>query len=239
VSILVVEDDAVSRKLITSILEKHDFTVVAKESAMDAWKYLESGKSCELIVTDVMMPIMDGFALIQKLKANKRFSKLPIILCTSLNDSNSIVKGMKAGVADYVVKPVKSAVLVSKINEALDKIGGAVLVVDDEEAIRQVLSQTIKREGYPVITAESANQALELIERKKIDLVISDIVMPDMDGMELLAKVKERHPKLPVILISGRTFQSRDKILASGADDFIAKPFNNTEIIARIKAFCP
>jgi len=236
VSILVVEDDAFSRKLLVSILEKSDFAVEAKESAAEALRFLESGESCELIVSDVMMPRMDGFSLVQRLKADKRLQKIPIILCTSLGDEASIVKGIEAGIAGYVVKPVNEAILIPKINEVLEKQPGAVLVVDDEEVIRNLLVLTIQREGYQVLSAESGEQALELLKKTKIGLVISDIIMPEMDGFDLLVRIKELDLNTRVILMSDRTEHTRDQIISTGADGFIRRPFHNTEIVTLVRA---
>lgn len=235
-SILIVEDDAVSRKLIVSILEMHNFTVEATASAHEALEFLQSGEPCELIITDIMMPVMDGFALVRKVKADKRLCRIPIILCTSLNDRDSIVKGIQLGVTDYIAKPVKGAILISKITEVLERHSGVVLVVDDEELIRNLLTRTLQREGFTVLAAESGPQALEIMDKTKVRLIVSDIVMPEMDGFELLGNIKEIDPNIPVILVSGRGGQTRDKVLAAGADDFIAKPFHNTEIVKRVSA---
>lgn len=236
-SILVVEDDNLSRKLIVAILEKSNFSVVAKPAAADAWEYLESGEPCELIITDMMMPVMDGLTLIRKIKNDRRFRRIPIFLCTSLNDKEIIVKGIQAGVAEYIVKPVRGAVLIPKINECLEKRDGAILVVDDERLIRDLLAKTLRREGWPVVAAESGEQALEIMQTTKVQVVVSDIVMPEMDGFELLSSVKKVDPKLPVILISGRAGRTREDVMEAGADDFIPKPFNNTEVISRVGRF--
>ncbi len=236
-SILVVEDDRLSRKLIVAILEEHDYTVVTKPAAADAWEFLESGEPCELIVTDMMMPVMDGLTLIRKVKSDRRFRRIPIFLCTSVSDKETIVKGIQAGVADYILKPVKGEVLVSKIKECLDRSEGAVLVVDDEILIRKLLTKTFQREGWPVVAAESGEQALEILNTTRVKVVVSDIVMPEMDGFELMSNVKGVDPKIPVVLISGRAGRTREDVMAAGAADFIPKPFNNTEIISRIGTF--
>lgn len=234
-SILVVEDDDFSRKLIVSILEKNDFTVEAKETGAEALTYLESGESCELIVSDIMMPLMDGFSLLRRLKADKRLEKIPTLLCTALGNETSIVKGIEAGMSGYIVKPVKEAVLISKIKEILAKQPGAVLVVDNEEIIRNLLVMTLQREGYQVLSTESGKQALEILQKTKISLVISDIAMPEMDGFELLVCIKELDLNTRVVLMSGRTEQTRDEIVSTGADGFIPKPFHNTEIVTLMR----
>ncbi len=233
--ILVVEDDAFSLKLIVSMLEKHSIEVEAVGSAKAALDFLEKGEFVDVIISDVMMPHMDGFAFVRQLNIDRRLNKIPVILCTVLNDKASLVKGIEAGIAGYVVKPVKEAILISKVKKVAESCSGAVLVVDDEEPILNLLVATLKRDGYRVLSAKSGSEALEKLNNNKVVLVVSDIAMPEMDGFELLSHVKEADMSIPVILMSGRNEYSRDDIVATGADDFIPKPFHNTEILVRVR----
>ena len=111
-----------------------------------------------------------------------------------------------------------------------------ILVVDDEELIRGILVNILNREGYKVMSAASGTDAIEILKSNKVVMVMSDIAMPGMDGFELLSYVKEYDMSIPVILISGRNEYSRDDIVTTGADDFIPKPFHNTEILTRVRA---
>ena len=101
------------------------------------------------------------------------------------------------------------------------------LIVDDEEPIRNVLKEHFELDDYQVFTAESGNKALELISNVDIDFIISDIRMPDGDGEMLLRKVRERDNDVPlVLLVSGFSELSREKALELGALDYLAKPFD-------------
>lgn len=234
--VLVVEDEAFSLKLIVSMLEKNSIEVEAMGSAKDALVYLDQGEFVDVIISDVMMPHMDGFTFVHQLHIDSRFNRIPVILCTALNDKASIVKGIELGIAGYVVKPIKEAILIPKVKKVAEDNSGVVLVVDDEELIRGMLINILNREGYRVMAAASGMDAIEILRSNKIMMVLSDIIMPEMDGFELLSYVKEYDMSIPVILISGRNEYSRDDIIATGADDFIPKPFHNTEILARVRA---
>jgi CheY-like chemotaxis protein len=108
---------------------------------------------------------------------------------------------------------------------------GTILVVDDEPVIRGLLVRSIAREGYQVSEATNGREALELLKMARFDIVISDIKMPEMDGMELLTEIRSSYPSVSVILITGygAEYNSQD-VIAAGADYFITKPFKNVEI---------
>lgn len=113
-----------------------------------------------------------------------------------------------------------------------DSLAGlSILLVDDEPVVRTVLERSLQREGIRVTTAENGVEALEKIRNGRFDAVISDILMPLMDGLELLVQIKTDHPDLPVILITGASGQFTGKqALEAGAEDFIIKPFKNQDI---------
>ena len=117
-----------------------------------------------------------------------------------------------------------------------------ILICDDERDIRNALRIYLTGEGYAVCEADSGLAALELMQREEVQLVLMDIMMPGMDGMTATAKLREQS-NVPVILITAKS-EDNDKILGLtvGADDYITKPFNPLEVLARVKAapaLCP
>ena len=111
-----------------------------------------------------------------------------------------------------------------------------ILICDDEADIRSALKIYLKGEGYALFDAENGRQALEMIEKNEIHLLIMDIMMPVMDGLAALSKLRE-FSNIPVILLTAKT-QDMDKIIGlnAGADDYITKPFNPIEVTARVKS---
>jgi len=106
-----------------------------------------------------------------------------------------------------------------------------VLVVDDEQFLRQILVRIVKRDGYQVEEAANGREALEKMAQKHFDLVITDIKMPEIDGMELLARVAEEYPDSQVVVITSHSGEvSSREAIAGGASHFISKPFKNVEI---------
>ncbi|SHH35557.1 DNA-binding response regulator, OmpR family, contains REC and winged-helix (wHTH) domain [Clostridium collagenovorans DSM 3089] len=113
---------------------------------------------------------------------------------------------------------------------------GYILIVDDDENIRNLLSIYLENEGFKTIKAESAKRAIEFIEEKDIELILLDIMMPELDGIEACMRIRKEN-NMPIIMISAKS-EDMDKIhgLTAGADDYITKPFNPLELIARVKS---
>lgn len=111
-----------------------------------------------------------------------------------------------------------------------------ILVVDDEKEIRDLITIYLKNEGYKVLQAGDGEEGLELLKKNEVHLIVLDIMMPKIDGIHMCMKVREI-AEMPIIMLSAKT-QDMDKILGltTGADDYVTKPFNPLELIARIKS---
>ena len=107
----------------------------------------------------------------------------------------------------------------------------SILIVDDQEMMRDMIEKILSREGYRLLAAEDGMHALEILKDEKVDLIISDLKMPRMDGFELLKQVKENYPEIGVIIMTafGDTYTVKDALLL-GADEYITKPFKAYEI---------
>ncbi|HDW3056923.1 TPA: response regulator transcription factor [Bacillus cereus] len=111
-----------------------------------------------------------------------------------------------------------------------------ILIVDDEKEIRELIAIYLKSEGYRVLQARDGEEGLELLKKNEVHLIVLDIMMPKIDGIHMCMKVREIE-EMPIIMLSAKT-QDMDKILGltTGADDYVTKPFNPLELIARIKS---
>lgn len=111
-----------------------------------------------------------------------------------------------------------------------------ILVVDDEKEIRDLIAIYLKNEGYKVLQANNGEEGLAIIRKNQVHLIVLDIMMPKIDGIHMCMKVREI-ADMPIIMLSAKT-QDIDKILGltTGADDYVTKPFNPLELIARIKS---
>ncbi|MDC0706532.1 response regulator transcription factor [Priestia sp. AB] len=111
-----------------------------------------------------------------------------------------------------------------------------ILIVDDEAEIRNLMSIYLKNEGYQVVDVPDAATAIDMLKKQKIDLIILDVMMPGMNGIDACLKIREEYT-MPIIFLSAKS-EDMDKIhgLASGAEDYVTKPFNPLELMARVKS---
>ncbi|RKX19212.1 MAG: hypothetical protein DRP51_07800 [Candidatus Zixiibacteriota bacterium] len=234
--ILIVEDDDVSRKLVDSILTKNNYETLLASSVQEAITFLKSNNHVSLIILDIMMPDEDGYSLLKYLNRQESISKIPVLMCSAVGDKFSVIHSASLGAADYIRKPIESELLLAKIRDMLNKGNKTVLIVDDEEMIRNLLKNTLEREKYDVLTADSGVTALKVLASNRINVVISDIQMSNMDGFELLVQIKSHYPDVPVLMITGQLGKyNKDDAMLAGADGYIAKPFKNLDIIKTLQ----
>ena len=111
-----------------------------------------------------------------------------------------------------------------------------ILVVDDENEIRELLEINLKNEGYNVFKAKCGEEALEILDKEEIHLMVLDIMMPGMDGLEVCRRAREKY-NIPILMLSAKV-EDMDRIqgIMTGADDYVCKPFNHLELTVRIRA---
>ncbi len=235
--IAVVDDDPDELAETCRHLRSAGYSVVEALDGRVAAQEIARREHCDLVITEIQMAGGDGFRLMQVLKGNQRFRMMPVIIYSSNTQPELVRKALEFGAADFIAKPADPASLLSKVDRALEKANRYVLIIDDTVIVRDLLHKVVKREGYRVLVARSAEEGLEIIQSHNIAAVISDITLPKMSGFDFLVAVKESHPRLPVILITGHTGEfTRDDAISAGADGYICKPFKNTEIAARLSS---
>jgi DNA-binding response OmpR family regulator/nitrogen-specific signal transduction histidine kinase/predicted Ser/Thr protein kinase len=228
-TILLVEDETSLLCLVKMQLEQMGFTVIAADNPLQAIKLAEEYKGdIHLLMTDVVMPEMRGQDLGKALGAMRPGIKF---LFMSGYTSDIIASN---GV-DFLAKPFSEEGLSAKLRkvlrhpskEKIDKPLLSILAVDNEPEILQMLALSLTESGFTVDTASSASEALDKISSKQFEVVISDINMPDMSGLELLRAVRSKKNKTDFILITGLP-DFKDAIIAikEGAYDYLPKPLN-------------
>jgi CheY-like chemotaxis protein len=236
--IVVTEDDRVSLKLIGTILRKEGHDVLLFESATEAIDFLERDTQIDLIISDIMMPEIDGYRFLKFVKNDDRFKCIPVILCTTLNDNESVLKSGTLGADDYLLKPIDPEVLLEKVDRAIEKNNKAILIVDDEKEFRDILARILTRCGLRIIGVASGYEALESLARNDIRLVIADINLTEAPRAGLLKQLKEKYPDVTVLLMGDRSRAiDKNKLASVGAKGFISKPFHNTEVLSCVKPF--
>jgi CheY-like chemotaxis protein len=213
--VLVVDDDATVRDLLQRFLTKEGFRV---ETAANGQQGLDLARKLKpaAITLDVMMPGMDGWAVLTALKADKTLTDIPVVMLTIVDDKNM---GYALGAADYLTKPVDRERLIAVVNKyRRDQLGGPVLVVEDDPATREMLARLMAKEGWPVEEAENGRVALTRVEERQPSLILLDLMMPEMDGFEFVTELRKHEDwqSIPIIVITAKDLTVEDHLRLNG-----------------------
>ncbi len=204
----------------------------------------------DLLVTGVEIGNITGFDLCHILKMMQELASMPIILLTSYLDEKTSIMAHKVGVDCYIQKSTTLIQeIVPKINDLLyepevhtlpGKKITTVLLVDDSALIRRMVGNMLNSLGTDVVSAKDGEEALEMLEYNKVDLVLSDYHMPRMNGPELIGKLRLTYNKddLPIFLISGvENVEKQQEVIDNGANGILLKPVSGKNLKDLLNAF--
>ena len=209
-TILVIDDDPTIHDLLKRFLSKKGFEVKTAQTGAEGVKLAKTLQP-EAITLDVMMPEMDGWSVLTALKANTQTADIPVIMMTMVDDRDL---GYALGATEYLLKPIDG----KKLENILDKFKPAsssnlIMVVEDDPGIREMLCRQLRAENWKVIEAENGKEALSKLQTWTPELILSDLMMPEMDGFELVHRLKqtEKFSSIPVIILTAKTITDRDR----------------------------
>lgn len=213
--VLVVDDDADTRQVLKRFLNRKGFPVECASSGEEGLRLARELHPMAIIL-DVMMPGMDGWAVLSTLKSEREVKDIPVVMLTIVDDKNL---GYALGATDYLIKPVDR----DRLIEILAKFRNvppprSALVVDDEEPARKMLTQILEKERWNVVQAENGLVALERIAKQRPDLILLDLVMPKMNGYQFLAELR-KHDKwrsIPIIVVTAKDMSTEERIALDG-----------------------
>ena len=209
-TILVIDDDPTIHDLLRRFLSKKGFEVKTAKTGAEGVR-LAKMLQPEAITLDVMMPGMDGWSVLTSLKANPHTADIPVIMMTMVDDQNL---GYALGATEYLLKPIDG----KKLDTILDKFkptanSDLIMVVEDDPGIREMLCRQLKAENWKVIEAENGKEALIKLQKYTPGLILSDLMMPEMDGFELVHRLKQtkKLSSIPVVILTAKTITDRDR----------------------------
>ena len=240
--ILVVDDQRSVRNFVSSLLKGEDITIQEAQNGQEALAILESRGPVDLILSDVDMPVMDGLKLCEVLKASERFRSIPVLIVSSFDSESDAERGFQAGAYSYISKAevqTKLLPLVHGLRKKYDfRKRQTVMVVDDSPTLRLMLGTALSCAGFQTIMVENGKLACEKLCQMRPDLILSDIVMPEMDGYALFQWVRQQ-PELkdiPFVVMSIHNEQRHIlRMVEQGAAAYLNKPFNMTEMVLIIE----
>ncbi len=210
-TVLVIDDDPAVVTLFQRYLEQHGYRVVGLTNPAQA---VEEAKQLKpyAVTLDLVMPGMDGWQVLQQLKSHAETRDIPVIICSIAGDG--IERGITMGITDYLVKPITEEHLIAVLERLAynDEIY-RILVVDDSPRDRKLMRRILESAGHIVEEAEGGRVALEKVQAAAPDLILLDLMMPDVDGAAVLAELKgnPRTRHIPVIIVTAKEMDEEER----------------------------
>jgi CheY-like chemotaxis protein len=234
--ILVIDDDPHSRDLLMRTLELDGHEVATAESGEEGLDLARLLKP-SLITLDIMMPGMDGWTVLRKLKDDPELTHIPVIMASIVADKDM---GYTMGAVESLTKPIDRKLLLDLVHQHVGGEGHQhVLVIEDDESVRSLLHRVMDEAGFKVREAENGAIALELVAEKRPDLILLDLMMPVMDGFDfvLALRQKEQNRSIPIIVITAKDLTEEDLHQLSGGVEHIVDKgaFTQDELLEQVR----
>ena len=265
--VLVVDDNSTNRKILEEMLRVRGMCPLMASGAMDAYRIMEdareSGEPIPLVLTDVNMPDIDGFTLAKKIKENVDLRESVIMVLTSGDRAGDRELCRELDIAAHLLKPIKQSELMDAIVLAMgvsDESTRAsrrgqhsyedlpplnVLLAEDAVANQLLAIGILKRWNHEVVVANNGVEAIEILKEQRFDLVLMDVQMPEMNGLEastLIRKLEDEHQlpvqssRMNIIAMTAHAMKGdRERCLAAGMDGYVPKPIRIPELTGEIR----
>jgi CheY-like chemotaxis protein/HPt (histidine-containing phosphotransfer) domain-containing protein len=257
--ILIVDDNETNREIVTRHAQSWGMEPVALELPKAALELIANGEPFDIAVLDMMMPDMDGLALAGEIRQHRSESELPLLLLTSLGRLAQLPKGVFSA---QLAKPLKASQLYNALLNLLTSRRGEeetadeaatdgkrtrsalrILLAEDNAMNQKVALRLLERLGYSADVANTGLQAIEALERKPYDVVLMDVQMPELDGLDATRRIVERWPAETrphiVAMTANALPEDREACFAAGMNDYVAKPIRAEELAAALKRARP
>ena len=258
---LVVDDNETNRRILKGMLlrwQMHPTCTNGAEAALEALSAAyQSGKPFRLILTDMHMPGMNGFEMIEAIRKRPELSAATIMMLTSAGHRGDAARCKQLGVAAYLLKPIRQ----SELREAVARVLGAqpadgviplvtrfslqdarapeeslrVLLAEDNLVNQRLAVRLLEKRGHRVAVAANGAEALRALEQESFDLLLMDVQMPEMDGLEATAAIREKERgtgmRQPIVALTAHAMKGdREKCIAGGMDEYLSKPIRPQDL---------
>lgn len=253
--VLIVDDNQTNRTILKTQLESWDLAPVAAASGVEALNILSADNRYDLVLTDMQMPYMDGVRLSQSIR--DRYPQLPIILLSSVGDEYK--KHHTHLFSAVMTKPIKQQLMFKHVLAGLQNKGKAlnegkqpsklngelgktfplnILVAEDNQINQQVILYILQKLGYEPTIVENGLQAIDLVKRDSFDIVLMDLQMPEMDGLEAtrhIRKIPMLNPPVIIALTANTMEGDAEECYDAGMNDYIGKPVKLDELLSKLR----
>jgi signal transduction histidine kinase/CheY-like chemotaxis protein len=267
VKVLVVDDNRTNRRILDGLLNHWGMVPTLASNGEQALLELkaanEAGKEFALVITDMHMPRMDGFGLVERIKSNPATASIPIMMLSSGAQRGDATRCSQLGIAAYLLKPVRQSELRDAISRVLQApttaektiITGTslleerdptrtlhILVAEDNLVNQKLAKRLLEKRGHRVVLAGNGKEALTALEANTFDLVLMDVQMPEMDGLQAVEELRRREQQTgahcPVVAMTALAMKGdKERCLAAGMDGYLSKPIRPQELDAVLDSY--
>jgi GAF domain-containing protein/DNA-binding response OmpR family regulator len=230
--ILVVDDDATARDVVVRHLERAGFAAVAARGGQEGLRLVRELRPAA-VTLDIMMPDLDGWTVLAAIKGDPALASTPVVLMSIIEEKN---RGYALGAADYLVKPVDRGKLVETLSHICGATAGRVLLVDDDDTVRRSVRAALEPIGWQVSEAENGQVAIGSLIAARPDVIILDLMMPEMDGFEFIERLRGRPDwrDVPVVVITSKDLTGADRDRLNGGVARIIQKSDRDEMLRQL-----
>jgi CheY-like chemotaxis protein/signal transduction histidine kinase/PAS domain-containing protein len=262
--LLIVEDDLVQRQAIKALIGNGDVTVVEASSGEEAYRMLKA-EHFDCMILDLGLGDMSGFDLLARVKENREISRVPVVVYTGREIDQNEEERLQQYANSIIIKGARSperlldetTLFLHRVEKNLPRdqqeilntlhhrestfTGRTILVVDDDMRNVFALSSVLEEQGLNIVVARNGLESIEkLVEHPETELVLMDIMMPEMDGYQAMRQIRKDPGKadLPIIALTAKAMRGdRDKCLTAGANDYLAKPVDPEKLVSLLRVW--
>jgi signal transduction histidine kinase/DNA-binding response OmpR family regulator len=257
--VLIVDDNTTNRRILEEVLNNWGMKPTLVDGGSAALQALEqarkNGEPYRLVLLDYQMPDMDGFEVATRIRERPELMASTVMMLSSIGERGDARRCRELGVAAYLTKPVRQSVLLDAILTLLTKSEGAtpapalvtrhsvreshrtlrVLLAEDNRVNQLVAMRALQKQGHEVIATENGREAVERFEKEQFDVVLMDVQMPEMDGLDATREIRRREQgtgrRIPIIGVSAHARQEdKERCLVAGMDSYVTKPFSARDL---------
>jgi CheY-like chemotaxis protein len=234
--LLVIDDDETVRELLEIYLSKIGYHVVVAASGVEGLKLAKQLRP-DAITLDVMMPGMDGWQVLSKLKADPDLAHIPVIMLTMTDDQNI---GYSLGASEFLTKPITRSQLIKVLRKyRTDNASCTVMVVEDDPITREMMVRILHKVGWQVIEAENGKVALQHLQTLMPDLILLDLMMPQMDGFEFIIQLRQHKTcsSIPVVVVTAKDITIEDRLWLNNRVETVFQKgaYSREELLAELR----